>query len=338
MRMHNRQRLLWSLLVLLLGSAVFPPSSFADSKQMEDRDRSVDWALGGLEQGSRITRSAGQQAPAGSKTTPGSKVSPSDTGANRTSRVTAQPAGAAVSSTATVGSSASGTSAGTSGQSGVGTSQPPSGNQGTATEGTSGGTVTGSGGGSTSVNVNLDTQTKVETGSGSVESGGGINLGTGTGTGSSGGETASGGGTTTGGETTPGGQTPSAGETTDSGLNIHVEADTSSGNLGAGAQTETTDTSLDVATGVETGTETGTDLSGQVDAEASTDTSATTLVGSAELTSPGTIDTSTTTELESNLSGGANDASPESDSTEAAVGDNADDCSVAGLISCPSIL
>jgi len=337
MRMHNRQRLLWNLLVLLSG-AVFLPSSFADSKHMEDRDRSVDWALGGLEQGSRITRSAGQRAPAGSQTTPGSKVSLSDAGANRTIRGTAVPVGVGVGRAAAGGSSASGTSAGTSGQSGVGTSQPPSGNQGTATEETGGGTVAGSGGGSTSVNVNLDTQTKVETGSGNVDSSGGINLGTGTGTGSSSGETVSGGETTSGSETTTGEQTPSGGETTGSGLNIHVEADTSSGNLSAGAQTETTDTSLDVATGVETGTATGTDVSGQVDAGASTDTSSTTLIGSAELTNPGTIDTSTTTELESNLSGGGNDASTESDSTEAAVGDNADDCSVAGLISCPSIL
>ncbi len=334
MRIHNRQRFLLNLLVLL-GSVVFLPSSFAESKQVDDRDRSVDWALGGLEQGSRITRSSGARGATGSQTTSGSKTSPSDTGANRASRGTAQPAGAAVGSPA--GNTAGSASSTIGGQSSGGANQPPSGNQGTGAEGTNGGTSTESTSG-TSVNANLDTQTTGGTGSGNVESGGGINLGTGTGTGSSGGETASGGGTTTGGETTPGGQTPSAGETTDSGLNIHVEADTSSGNLGAGAQTETTDTSLDVATGVETGTETGTDLSGQVDAEASTDTSATTLVGSAELTSPGTIDTSTTTELESNLSGGANDASPESDSTEAAVGDNADDCSVAGLIFCPSIL
>lgn len=276
--MRNGHRFLWSLLVLL-SSAVFLPSSFAESKQMEDRDRSLDWVLGGLEQGSRITRSTGQRAPAGSRTTLGSKVSPSDAGANRTGRGTAAQIGVGVSGTTAGGSSASGASTGTSGQ-----------------------------------------------------RSGGIDLGTGTGTGSSSGET------TSGGETTPGGQTTSGGETTDSGLNIHVEADTSSGNLSAGAQTETTETSLDVATGVETGTETGTDLSGQVDVGASTDTSDTTLIGSAELTSPGTIDTSTATELESNLSGGGNDASTESDSTEATVGDNADDCSVAGLISCPSIL
>ncbi|MBI3292246.1 MAG: hypothetical protein HYZ73_05500 [Elusimicrobia bacterium] len=45
----------------------------------------------------------------------------------------------------------------------------------------------------------------------------------------------------------------------------------------------------------------------------------------------------TTTELETSLSGGGNDVNSESDSTEAAVGDHADDCSVAGLIACPSI-
>ena len=113
---------------------------------------------------------------------------------------------------------------------------------------------------------------------------------------------------------------------------------TSDGALTTGTQVETGTTSLSTETGVETGTETGgPDLGGQIDVTETTETSSTELVGSAEITSPTPIDTTTATELDSTLIGGADDASVESDATEAAVGDNADDCTVAGLISCPSI-
>ena len=120
---------------------------------------------------------------------------------------------------------------------------------------------------------------------------------------------------------------------------IHVEAGTTEGGeLNVGTQVETGDTSLSAGTEVDTGTETGTDLGGQVDVTETTDTGDTELVGSAEVTGPTPIDTTTSTELDSTLTGGADDASVESDVTEEAIGDNADDCTVAGLISCPSIL
>ena len=262
----------------VLGGAAFVPRSFADSEQMEDRDRSLDWALGGLEQGSRIPRPAGARAPAGSRTAPGSKVSPADAGTSRPGREAAG-AGVGVRSVSPGGAVGSNTGAGRQGS--LETSRPSS----------SGGETQVGGGGP---------QPGAETGG-------------------------------TGGT----GETTSGGGTTDSGLGIHVEADTSGGELKTGVQVDTTDTSLDIGTGVETGVETGsTALGGQVDA--TTDTSDTTLVGSAELTSPDTIDTSTATELDSTLSGGGNDATVESDAEAEAIGDDADDCSLLGLIDCPS--
>ena len=266
--------------LVVLGSGRCVPNSFADSQQMEDRDRALDWALGGLEQGSRITRPTGERAPAGTGIAPGSKVSPADTGTSRASRETAG-AVLGVRSASPSGTGSSGAGAG--GPSGVGTSQPPS-----------------SGG-----------QTQV--------GGGGGEQGTGTG------------GTGGTGETTPGG------ETTEGGLGIHVETETSGGDLNAGVQVETPETSLEAGTGVEAGTETaGTGLGGQLDVEAGTETSGTDLVGSADLTGPAEIDTTTTTELDSNLTGGGNDASVDSDAEEEAIGDDADDCALLGLISCPS--
>jgi len=274
--------------VVVLGSTAFSPRSFADSKQMEDRDRSLDWTLGGLEQGSRISRPAGARAPAGaSQKAAHAAVSPTDAKAAPTSRGT--------------------TGAGT----GVRSAAPGRSLQNTLPSGTGAGQATGGG------------TTTGGGGSGGTTAGGEATTGTGI---TVGGGTEGGGGT---------GATTSGEGTTDSGLGIHVETDTSGGELTTGVQVETVDTSLGVGTGVETGVDTGgTDLSGQVDA--TTDISDTTLVGSAELTSPGTIDTSTATELESILSGGGNDSSIESDAEMDAIGDDADDCSLLGLIACPS--
>ena len=254
--------------VLALGFGGWVPSSFADSTQLEDRDRALDWALGGLEQGSRITRPTGARAPAGARTTPGSKVSPADAGTSRSGRAAAG-AGIGV------------RGAGTGGLSGAGTSQPPS----------------------------------------------------------RGGQTPVGGGTESG--TEPGGtggtgETTSGAETTESGLGIHGEVGTSEGELNVGTQVETTETTLEAGTEIGTGAETGPELGGQVDVTETTEESGTELVGSAELTSPGTIGTSTATELDSNLSGGGNDISVDSDAEAEPIGDDADDCSLLGLISCPS--
>ena len=87
MRAGHARQILFS--VLVLGSIV--PSSFADSKQLDERDRAVDWALGGLEQGSRLPRSAPANAPAGaSRKAPGIAVSHTDTGAARAGRATTE--------------------------------------------------------------------------------------------------------------------------------------------------------------------------------------------------------------------------------------------------------
>ena len=259
------------LSALVLGSVA--PSSFADSKQLDDRDRAVDLALGGLEQGSRLSRSTAASPPAGaSRKAPGAAVSPADAGAARAVR------GATGTGLVVGGITPRG------GQGGPETSRSPS---------------SGERAGETKGTGPAETTSRVSAG---VEAGG---------------ETNAGGGETTGG--------------------IHVEAGTEGGELNAGTQVETGETSLNAGTGVETGIETGgTDLGGQIDVTGTTDTSSTELVGSAELTSPAPIDTTTATELDSTLTGGADDASVESDVTEEAVGDNADDCTVAGLISCPS--
>jgi len=307
--------------VAVLGGAVFVPRSGADSGQLEDRDRSLDWALGGLEQGSRISRPTGARAPAGaSQKTAHAAVSPTDAKAAPTSRGT-------TGAVAGVRSPAPGSSLQNTLSSGTRAGQTTGG--GTTTSGTTagGGATTGAGiavGGSATLSgtggqVDLGAQAGAGTGSGTIASGG-AQLGTETSTGS-----------LTTEPSAPSQDTITGGET--GGLGIHVETDTSGGELTTGVQVETTDTSLEVGTGVETGVDTGsTDLSGQVDA--TTDTGDTTLVGSAELTSPGTIDTSTATELESALSGGGNDATVESDAE--AIGDDADDCSLLGLIACPS--
>lgn len=49
-------------LALLAVLGGFIPQSFADSSQADDRDRSLDWSLGGLEQGSRILRPTAARA------------------------------------------------------------------------------------------------------------------------------------------------------------------------------------------------------------------------------------------------------------------------------------
>ena len=292
--------------VVVLGSTAFVPRSFADSKQMEDRDRSLDWTLGGLEQGSRISRPTGARAPAGaSQKAAHAAVSPTDAKAAPTSRGT-------TGAVAGVRSAAPGSSLQNTLPSGTRTGQTTGG--GTTTSGTTAGagiavggsaTLSGTGG-----QADLGTQAGAGTGSGTIVSGG-TQLGTETSTGS-----------LTTEPSAPSQETITGGET--GGLGIHVE----------------TDTSLDIGTDVETGVETGsTDLGGQVDVDATTDTTDTadtTLVGSAELTSPDTIDTSTATELESTLSGGGNDATVESDAEAEAIGDDADDCSLLGLIACPS--
>ena len=240
---HALARLLLS--VLMLGGPA--PAIRADSEQLDDRDRSVDWAIGGLERGSRLPGSTAAPAPAGSRRAPGSSVSPADTGAARPS-LGPGATGVGVRGAGPGGGPVSRGSAGPSGQGGLETSQPPSG----------------------------------------------------------------------------GGEKTSGGETTESGLGIHVETETSGGNLNAGVEVETPWISLEAGTGLETGT------------EAETTTSGTDLVGSADLTAPAAVDTTTTTELDSTLTGGGDDASVESDSTEGVVGDNADDCALLGLIACPS--
>ena len=277
-----RLRRVWPIVlsVAVLGGVAFVPRSVAGSEQMDDRDRSVDWALGGLEQGSRIAR------PAGARTAPGSKVSPADAGTSRSGRA---PAGTSVG----VRSVSPG---------GAVTSRPPSSSTGTGSQGSSGTSQPPSGGGQTQV-------------------GGG------------------GGGTGGTGRTTPGGgtgETTSGQETTESGLGIHVDVGTSEGELTTGVQVETTETNLEAGTGVETGTETGPELGGAVDVTETTEESSAELVGSAELTGPDAIDTSTATELDSSLSGGGNDISVDSDAEAEPIGDDADDCSLLGLITCPS--
>lgn len=179
--------------------------------------------------------------------------------------------------------------------------------------------------GGTGGQVDLGTQAGAGTGSGTIESGG-AQLET---------ETSAGGLATE--PSAPSQDTVTGGETGGSGLGIHVETDSSGGTLQAGVQAETTETALEAGTGADSGVETGADLSGQVDVGAATDTGGTQLVGSGELTSPAPIDTTTTTELETTLSGGGNDATIESDTDEAAIGDNADDCTVLDLVACPSL-
>ena len=61
MRACNAQYILLS--VQVLGGVA--SSSFADSKQLDERDRTVDLALGGLEQGSRLPRPAPASTTAG---------------------------------------------------------------------------------------------------------------------------------------------------------------------------------------------------------------------------------------------------------------------------------
>ncbi len=303
--------------VVVLGGAAFAPCSFADSKQLEDRDRSLDWALGGLEQGSRISRPTGARAPTGaSQKAAHAAVSSTDAKAAPTSRGT-------TGSVAGVRSPAAGSSLQNTLPSGTRTGQSTGG--GTTTSGTTAGagiavggsaTLSGTGG-----QADLGALAGAGTGSGTIASGG-AQLGTETSTGS-----------LTTEPSAPSQETITGGDT--GGLGIHVETDTSGGELTTGVQVDTTDTSLDVGTGVETGLDTGsTDLRGQVDA--TTATSDTTLVGSAELTSPDTIDTSTATELESTLSGGDIDATVESDAEAEAIADDADHCSLLGLIACPS--
>jgi len=301
--------------VVVLGSTAFSPRSFADSKQMEDRDRSLDWTLGGLEQGSRISRPTGARAPAGaSQKAAHAAVSPTDAKAAPTSRGTT---GAVTG----VRSAAPGRSLQNTLPSGTGAGQATGGGTTTSRTTSGGGATAGAGitvGGSTNLGgtggqTDLGTQVGAGTGSGTIETGG-----------------------TQGTETSAPSQDTITGGAT-GGLGIHAETDTSGGQLNTGVQVETSDTSLEIGTGVETGVDTGsTDLSGQVDVDAMTDTSDTTLLGSAELTSPDTIDTSTATELESTLSGGGNDATVESDAEAEAIGDDADDCSLLGLIACPS--
>ena len=295
MRVGNGWQILFS--VLVLGSMA--PSSFAYSKQLDERDRTVDLVLGGLEQGSRLPRSAPASVPVGaSRKAPGAAVSHADTGAARVGR-------------ATTGTNRTLQSGGTVANPPISGGGQTSDNRGTGGDGTA--TPSPGGAGGTGITV------KGETNLGGT----GVNAGTGT-------------QIETGTEPTiPGTETSSGGETTGG---IHVEVDTTEGGeLNAGTQVETGDTSLGAGTGVDTGTETGADLGGQVDVTETTDTGGTALVGSAEVTSPTPIDTTTSTELDSTLTGGADDASVESDVTEEALGDNADDCTVVGLISCPSI-
>ncbi len=330
------------MLVLLAVLGGFIPRSFADSSQLDDRDRSLDWALGGLEQGSRISRPTATRAPEGaSRNTSHAVVSPTDAKAARTSGA---PAGAVagVRSPARGSSTQSTLPSGTrAGQTTVGgTTTSDGGHSGTGTSGggssetTAGGqATTGAGitvGGSTNLGgtggqVDLGTQVGAGTGSGTIESGG-ANLGT---------ETSAGGLTTE--PSAPIQDTIPGGETSGSGLGIHVETETSGGTLQTGVQAETPATTLEAGTSADSGVETGTELSGQVDVEAATDTSGTQLVGAGELTSPAPIETTTTTELETTLSGGGNDATVESSADEAAIGDNADDCTVLGLVACPSL-
>ena len=279
----------WGWLIvslLMLASAGGIPRAAA-AEQLDDRDRAVDWALGGLEHGSRLAQPAGSRAPAGS--TPGVR----DTGGTRASR---EAAGASVAARGT-GSGATGSGgAGVVGSrgSGAGTSQPAGGTS-------AGETGTSSGGGSTG-------------GSGSAGAGGGA-----------GGETTEPNAPTqepeTGGGEAPGG--------------IHADAGVSNGELTTNVQVDTEDASLSTGTQTDTGADTGAELGGQVDAVAEPDSAE--LTGSAELTAPEVIDASTATELDSSLSGGADDTSIDSDTEAEALGDDADDCALLGLIACPSL-
>ena len=318
-------------LLIVLGLAVVIPSGAVHAARIEDRDRAVDSALGVIERGSRILPPTVGQAPASvSRKTPSSAISPADAGATRAGR---GPVGAGAGSRgiAPGGGRVSGGNAGSPpGRREVVTSQPSHGGEGVAGGGGAGGAgidvggTTSPSGGGTSVEVN--TRTGVDARRGDT---GSADLGVQTGTeGTLSTETGTPGQEPTGGGGTPGGD-----------LGIHVEADTGGGDLNVGVQAETTETSLQTGTTVEMGTETGgTDLSGQLDVESPADSGSTTLVGSADLTEPAQIDTTTSTELDSTLAGGGDDASIDSDANEEAVGDNADDCTVLDLIACPSLL
>ncbi len=330
------------VLVAVLGGLT--PRSFANSSQLDDRDRSLDWALGGLEQGSRISRPTATRAPKGAaRTTSRGTASPTDAKTARTSRGTAgavagvrSPAlgssaqRASLSGTRTDQAPVSGTTTGGSGHSGTGTTGGGSSETSTGGGATTGASITVEGStnlGSTGGQVDLGTQAGTGSGSGTIETGGSTHLET---------ETSIGGLTTE--PSAPTQDTSAGGETSGSGLGIHVETETNGGTLQTDVQAETPATTIEAGTSVDSGVETGADLSGQVDMEAATDTSGTQLVGAGELTGPAPIETTTATELETTLSGGGNDTTAESDADEAAIGDNADDCTVLDLVACPSLL
>ena len=274
-------RVVWIALAGLALLGGFSPMGFAGSEMVDERDRAVDWAIGGLKEGGRIMRPTPQAGP---RKRPGATPSPSDTGAAGTRRPAAERLDrGAPAPRLERGRDVRGAGAGSGGL------RPSQQTEGAGTGGgaeeskVGSGETAGAGGEGSQVGVD------VSAGAGGT---GGVEVGVG---GTVGGSV----------DTQPDSQAGSG-----STLDLSLEAETGGGDVGSGS----------VA----------------VEAEAT----ATSPLGSGDLVNPGTTDATVEADLNttSTLSGGGEDNTVDSSADEEDVRDDADECTVLGLVSCPSLL
>ena len=259
---HRLTILLLSLVLVEIGG-----ESVVIAAASDDRDHTVDWVVGGLQEGSRPLRpgAGGVSAKPGEKTSRAA-VSASDTG-GRTSR------------SVSVGTRVTRES-GVSGNRGIvssGAAQPVSSGTGSiyGTTSTSSGTVSED----------------------------------------------------TSGTTEPAPETSSSGTTSTDKLGIHVEADTSGGDVSGGVTVTGTDTDLSAGTEVTTGVDTGVEAGGTVDATAEITDPAMTVTSEATV-----ADTGVTAELSGTTDVGDTDLiTDEADLTAS------DDCLGDPLQPCPTL-
>ena len=293
--------LLLSLILLEIGGGSAIVSAASD-----DRDHTVDWAVGGLQEGSRPLRpGAGGASAKPREKTSHAAVNASDTG-GRTSRSVS--VGARVTRERSV-----------------------SGNRGIVSSGAAQPVRRGTGSTSSTTGIGTGSGSSKEGASETLSGGGGSIGGSGAVAEGTSGTTIEGGGAVEShvgaGATEPTPEASSGGTTSNDHLGIHVEADTSGGDVSGGVTVTGTDTDLSAGTEVTTGVDTGVETGGTVDATAEITDPATTVTSEATV-----ADTGVSTELS-----GTTDVGDADLITDEANLTASDDCAGDPLHPCPTL-